>query len=178
MIACMLRHIVEGGCFFVAIRRHCGARPWQKLFGACLPSRPSSYLGKLMELIGVVLSILVIFKLFSVIKRYFSGASTLKMSAEQVSQIKELIKTKPVFIASKTYCPYCSATKKFIDSVYPDAYVMELDTLDEGSEIQQILTDLTGQRTVPNIFIHGKHIGGNSDLQALGQKKVKELINA
>jgi glutaredoxin 3 len=28
------------------------------------------------------------------------------------------------------------------------------------------LQELTGQRTVPNIFIKQKHIGGNSDLQA------------
>ena len=27
------------------------------------------------------------------------------------------------------------------------------------------LFELTGQETVPNIFIGGKHIGGNSDLQ-------------
>ena len=25
---------------------------------------------------------------------------------------------------------------------------------------------MTGQRTVPNVFINKKHIGGNSDLQA------------
>jgi glutaredoxin 3 len=28
-----------------------------------------------------------------------------------------------------------------------------------------VLADITGQRTVPNIFIAQKHIGGNSDLQ-------------
>lgn len=32
---------------------------------------------------------------------------------------------------------------------------------------------MTGQRTVPNIFIAQKHIGGNSDLQ----NKKKELPN-
>lgn len=29
---------------------------------------------------------------------------------------------------------------------------------------------LTGQRTVPNIFIGQKHVGGNDKLQALHQK--------
>jgi glutaredoxin 3 len=28
------------------------------------------------------------------------------------------------------------------------------------------LQELSGQRTVPNVFIDKKHIGGNSDLQA------------
>lgn len=37
---------------------------------------------------------------------------------------------------------------------------------DDGAEIQNALEDMTGQRTVPNIFINKQHIGGNSDLQA------------
>jgi glutaredoxin 3 len=39
-------------------------------------------------------------------------------------------------------------------------------SLDDGSAIQSALAELTGQSTVPNIFIAKKHIGGNSDLQA------------
>lgn len=37
--------------------------------------------------------------------------------------------------------------------------------VDDGAEIQNALAELTGQRTVPNVFINHKHIGGNSDLQ-------------
>lgn len=99
------------------------------------------------------------------------------MSQQTISQVEELIKSKPVFVASKTYCPYCSATKRLINEVYPEAYILELDTMEEGSEVQDALTKITGQRTVPNIFINGKHIGGNSDLQALGKEKIKKLIN-
>ncbi len=39
---------------------------------------------------------------------------------------------------------------------------------DDGADIQNALEEMTHQRTVPNIFIQKKHIGGNSDLQ---QKK-------
>jgi len=38
--------------------------------------------------------------------------------------------------------------------------------IDDGADLQNALEDLTGQRSVPNIFINKKHIGGNSDLQA------------
>ena len=31
---------------------------------------------------------------------------------------------------------------------------------DDGSEMQSALAQWTGQRTVPNVFIGGKHIGG------------------
>jgi glutaredoxin len=40
------------------------------------------------------------------------------------------------------------------------------DSADDGSAIQAALAEMTGQSSVPNIFIKQKHIGGNSDLQA------------
>jgi glutaredoxin 3 len=39
--------------------------------------------------------------------------------------------------------------------------VHDLDTMDGGADIQSALLELTGQKTVPNVFIHGKHLGGN-----------------
>ena len=36
----------------------------------------------------------------------------------------------------------------------------------------------TGQRTVPNIFIAGSHVGGNSELQALGSRLKVRLEEA
>ena len=44
------------------------------------------------------------------------------------------------------------------------------DPSDEGSAIQSALAEMTGQSTVPSVFISKKHIGGNSDLQS--KKKV------
>lgn len=38
--------------------------------------------------------------------------------------------------------------------------------VDDGAAIQDALQEITNQRSVPNIFIGQKHIGGNSDLQA------------
>lgn len=43
--------------------------------------------------------------------------------------------------------------------------------IDDGAAIQDVLEEMTHQRSVPNIFINHKHIGGNSDLQ----KKKSEL---
>ncbi len=36
----------------------------------------------------------------------------------------------------------------------------------DGAALQDALEEITGQRSVPNIFIGQNHIGGNSDLQA------------
>ncbi len=35
---------------------------------------------------------------------------------------------------------------------------------------------LTGQSTVPNIFIGKKHIGGNSDLESQGSQGLNHLL--
>jgi glutaredoxin 3 len=37
---------------------------------------------------------------------------------------------------------------------------------DDGAAIQDALEEMTHQRSVPNIFIDKKHIGGNSELQS------------
>lgn len=36
----------------------------------------------------------------------------------------------------------------------------------DGAALQDALEEITGQRSVPNIFIAQKHIGGNSELQS------------
>lgn len=40
---------------------------------------------------------------------------------------------------------------------------------DDGSAIQDALQQINGQRSVPNIYIKQKHIGGNSDIQGLSK---------
>lgn len=56
--------------------------------------------------------------------------------------------------------------------------VLELDTLGAaGNEVQAYLSKQTGLRTVPNVFINGKHVGGNSDLQTLASDgELKALL--
>jgi len=50
-------------------------------------------------------------------------------------------------------------------------------TVDNGDEIQSYLGQKTGQRTVPSVFIEQKHVGGNSDLQALkASGKLKAML--
>lgn len=80
------------------------------------------------------------------------------------------IKNDNVFAATKSYCPHCKATKQLLDQLKIEYSYEDLDLLPEGAEMQEYLQEVSGQRTVPNIFIKGKHIGGNSDLQALNKE--------
>ena len=45
--------------------------------------------------------------------------------------------------------------------------MVNLNQLENGGEIQDALLDLTGRRTVPNVFIGGKSIGGAEETAAL-----------
>lgn len=81
-------------------------------------------------------------------------------------------------VFSKSYCPFCVATKNLFQSMNVDAEVLELDQMgQEGAEIQSALFDLTSQRSVPNVFVGGKHLGGNDDTQAAARNgKLQEML--
>jgi len=89
------------------------------------------------------------------------------MSAAKTKALS-IIDGNPVVVFSKSYCPYCRATKTLLnEKLGSDKYfLMELDQVEDGAALQDALEDITGQRSVPNVFIGKKHIGGNSDLQA------------
>jgi glutaredoxin 3 len=86
------------------------------------------------------------------------------MSATK-TKVQGIIDDNAVAVFSKSYCPYCRQAKQLLSDSGAKFYAIELDQVDDGSDIQNTLADMTGQRTVPNIFIAQKHIGGNSELQ-------------
>ena len=55
--------------------------------------------------------------------------------------------------------------------------VHEIDAEKEGYRIQQELYRMTGQRSVPNVFVNGHHVGGNDDTQrAFRSGALQELL--
>jgi len=78
-----------------------------------------------------------------------------------------------VVIFSKSYCPYCQATKQVFQNEpqAKDVQVFELDMMNNGSALQRALLQTTGQSTVPNVFVHGKHVGGNDAVTSLHHDK-------
>lgn len=75
-----------------------------------------------------------------------------------------------VIIFSKSYCPHSKRAKTILldkYSIVPAPYVVELDKHEMGAALQAQLAKLTGRRTVPNVMINGKSIGGGDDVAAL-----------
>ena len=69
----------------------------------------------------------------------------------------------------KTTCGYCARVKSTLASEYKglEYKVVELNTRSDGRAIQDTLAAMTGQRTVPNVFVGGKSIGGCDDTMAM-----------
>ncbi|KAK9178424.1 hypothetical protein WN943_027614 [Citrus x changshan-huyou] len=77
-----------------------------------------------------------------------------------LNKAKAIVSSCPVVVFSKTYCGYCRRVKQLLTQLGASYKAIELGEEREGEEIQSALTAWTGQRTVPNVFIGGKHIGG------------------
>ncbi|KAH7280855.1 hypothetical protein KP509_36G017100 [Ceratopteris richardii] len=84
-----------------------------------------------------------------------------------LADLENLIKSKnsenAVVIYSKSWCPYCLRVKDLFKQVRVKPLIIELDALEDGQEVQDALQRITGQSTVPNVFIGGKHVGGCED---------------
>lgn len=111
-----------------------------------------------------------------VASRSSRSPTTLRMSQDEFA--KSEIESNTVVVFSKSYCPYCTKTKELFTSMGVDFKVHELDKMgDDGPELQMALFKMTGQKSVPNVFVKGQHIGGNDDTQAAAKAgKLQELL--
>lgn len=56
-------------------------------------------------------------------------------------------------------------------------YLLFLYRIDNGDVIQNALLELTGRRTVPNVFINGNTIGGGDDtVEKVNNGEIKKLL--
>ncbi|XP_038872335.1 thioredoxin reductase 1, cytoplasmic-like [Salvelinus namaycush] len=79
---------------------------------------------------------------------------------ELKSRIQELIDSNQVLVFSKSYCPFCVKVKDLFKDLNVNCNVVELDLIEDGSNYQELLLEMTGQKTVPNVFINKTHVGG------------------
>ncbi|KAJ5185976.1 Glutaredoxin subgroup [Penicillium cf. griseofulvum] len=95
-----------------------------------------------------------------------------KKEAEATTELNVILKRAPVIIFSKSYCPYSKKAKLILlehYSIEPKPFVVELDQHPLGPYLQALLAQSTGRRTVPNVLVSGKSIGGGDDIAALDQ---------
>jgi len=106
----------------------------------------------------------------SAFRRFFETSQSTMASTVAKQKVQKIIDENAVAIFSKSYCPYCRASKATLGELGASFYTVELDQVVDGPALQEALLEISGQRTVPNIFIAKQHIGGNSDLQLQAKK--------
>jgi glutaredoxin 3 len=94
------------------------------------------------------------------------------MSAALKTTIETLVAKAPVVMFSKSYCPYCVSAKKAVIAAGITPLVLELDKHKDGDAMQAMLQQITGQRTVPNVWVAGKFLGGCDDTLKANANKV------
>ena len=72
-----------------------------------------------------------------------------------------------VIIYTTNSCPYCKAAKNLLHS---KGIPYQEINVEEDQTKRKWLTQVTGQRTVPQIFINDKSIGGFQELSELDQE--------
>jgi glutaredoxin 3 len=72
---------------------------------------------------------------------------------------------KPVKMYTTAVCPYCIRAKQILKAKGVDA--LEEIRVDMQPDERLKMMEITGRRTVPQIFIGDTHVGGCDDLIAL-----------
>ena len=81
----------------------------------------------------------------------------------------------PITLYVTGWCPYCQRAKALLDS--KQLAFNEID-VDEDPKLRQEMTARSGRRTVPQIFIGERHVGGCDDLYALESKgELDQLVS-
>ncbi|KAI9887413.1 MAG: hypothetical protein M1823_000750 [Watsoniomyces obsoletus] len=95
-------------------------------------------------------------------------------------ELTSILKRSPIIIFSKSYCPYSKKAKSILldrYSIVPAPFVVELDEHPLGAALQAELERTTGRRTVPNVLISGRSIGGGDEVSELdAQDKLMDKV--
>ncbi len=83
---------------------------------------------------------------------------------------------KPVTVYSTSYCPYCIRVKNLLKK--KGVAFTEVDVTNDEALREDMVRKAGGKRTVPQVFIGEKHVGGSDDLHALeAAGKLDDLLN-
>ena len=70
-----------------------------------------------------------------------------------------------VLLYTTPFCGHCRAAKRLLGDKGLD--FEEIDVASDAGRRAEMIERAGGLRTVPQIFIHGRHVGGHEELTAL-----------
>ena len=122
----------------------------------------------------------------------FDVSAASKPSAAPAAPIKEYAaqfvedtissKSKPVAFFALEWCEFCWSVRKMFAEAGIEFESIDLDSVayqkdNRGGDIRAVLLDLTGQPTIPQIFVGGEHVGGATEtFDAFNDGSLKYLL--
>ena len=77
-------------------------------------------------------------------------------------------------IYTRAFCGYCAAARKLLKNKGVDFNEIDVTM---NQELRKEMVERSGRKTVPQIFIGGRHVGGYDDINALEkQGRLDELL--
>jgi glutaredoxin len=93
------------------------------------------------------------------------------------SFVNDLIRDNNVVVFGKTTCPFSAKVRELFKSLGQEHASIDLDQIDDGPQIKDYLYEKTGQKTVPNVFVSGTHLGGSDNtLAAHSEGRLAKLL--
>jgi glutaredoxin 3 len=77
---------------------------------------------------------------------------------------QETLSNSEIVMYATSWCGYCARARRLLQN--KGVAFREID-LDDHPEARSEMIERSGRRTVPQIFIGDKHVGGSDDLMAL-----------
>lgn len=75
---------------------------------------------------------------------------------------------KKITLYTKDYCPYCKSAVALLEE--KGVEFTELDVTNDQAELDKAIA-ISNCKTVPQLFVNGKFIGGFDDMKDLDDKK-------
>ncbi|KAL1543112.1 Monothiol glutaredoxin-S4 [Salvia divinorum] len=88
-----------------------------------------------------------------------------------MDRVSKMVSEKPVVIFSKSSCCMSHTIRSLFAEFGVNPTVYELDEIPRGREVEQALSRLGCNPTVPAVFIGGEFVGGANEIMSLHLKR-------
>jgi glutaredoxin 3 len=91
------------------------------------------------------------------------------------AEVAKVVKQSAIVVFGKSYCPYTMMAKQAITNVISADMTLQNIDVDLApyssslEETKQSLSKITGRTTWPQVFVHGKFIGGGTEVSDMEQ---------
>jgi cysteine synthase A len=96
-------------------------------------------------------------------------AAPVVLDAEAEKFVTDVVQKEPVVMFALEWCEFCWSVRKLFKRLGIEYRSVDVDSVayqvgDAGGKIRAVLGERTGQKTLPQVYVGGVHIGGCTDV--------------